>query len=328
MNMQAYARKELTPDMEGRYYSPKMQWWCLHADVQGAGKDYSFYLWPALGSIDEAWIASLHVGDQLINFTKLHLPLGSLQCGREGVDVRYGPQVLRGAYPTYEVHMEGNHEGPPTVLDLRFDAESDSFRAVPNIRGIDWNYIPRMRVTGRIAIEGQAATVEGHGYLERRRGRFWTPGVKMGVWESIPWASPEGLSIPLFYKVWRDDDTAQLLTLTFTVDGKNLVDYQDVDVQILETTRFPGFEDISYPMKVRVAASDANGKADLLITRSPNRLKMRNYFEEPDRTSNAIGMYGPGRVKGTLSYKGRNYVVDAPSYGSGLFFSRKAGAKA
>lgn len=324
MESQVFQMGELTPEAEGRYYSPKMQWWCVHAHMTDASKkDWSFYFWPALGSIDEAWIATLFTSDQVIDFTQVHLPLGSLHASREGVDVSYGPNFIRGSYPSYKIHVEGNRGDPAYMVDLQLTAESDSFRAVRDTRGIDWNYIPRLRVTGTIGIAGRSVPVEGHGYYERRRGRFWTPGVKMGLWESIPLASQDGLSIPLFYKVWRDDDSAQVLTLTFTVDGKRLVEFKDVNVDILEATRFEGFTEVAYPMRFRVSASDAEGKADLLITRSPHRLKMRNYFEEPDRSANAVGMYGPGKVQGTLQYKGRSYTVDADSFGSGLFFTRK-----
>lgn len=322
--MTTLANTTMTAEIEGRYHSPKMQWWCAHADlVSAAGEDWSFYFWPALGSLDEAWIAALYNDSEMIDLTKLHLPVGTLATARKGVDVTFGDQYIRGTYPEYEIRVTGERDGEPVQLDISMTATMPAFEALPYLRGITWHYVPQFRVSGTLTRGGTSEAVTGNGYLERRRGRFWAPGVRRGLWESIPHAGAGGLSVPLFYKVWRDDDSIQLQTLTFTVDGKALVDFGDIDVDILETARLPGAEEVEHPMRYRVRAEGPDGTAELEVVRSPHRLAMRDYFEDPNEDAKVVGVYGPGHTTGTIDYRGETHRVDNRSFGSALFFSRR-----
>lgn len=314
----------LSPEVEGRYYSPKMQWWCAHAELTTeSGRNWSFYFWPALGSLDEAWIAALYDDDHIVDLTKLHLPLGTLRASRKGVDVRFEQQYIRGTYPHYEIVVEGGSAGERTRLELRMTATMPAFEALPDLRGITWHYVPQLDTEGTLTHNGVSEKVTGAGYLERRRGRFWAPGIKLGIWESVP-TSAGGISVPLFYKVWRDDDSIQLQTLTFTVDGKNLVDFGEITIDILETAHLPGAEDVDHPMRFRLTAKGEDGSADIEVVRSPHRLAMQDYFEDPNESAKVTGVYGPGRTSGTITYHGETHRVDSRSFGSALFFSRRA----
>jgi hypothetical protein len=202
-------------------------------------------------------------------------------------------------------------------------AETSAFEALPNLRGITWHYVPRFNVTGTLKIGSDVTEVSGAGYLERRRGRFWTPGISRGLWESIPGPGASPFSIPLFYKVWKNDGTIQLQTLTFTLNGTEMVDFEEVDVEVLETARLAGFEDIEHPMRYRLTASGDGGNASIEVVRSPHRLGLRNYFDDPDLRAQWTGLYGAGHAKGSINYEGVDHEVDGPSYGSALFFSEK-----
>jgi hypothetical protein len=312
---------ELTKELEGTYYSPKMQWWCAHADlVDDAGNETALYFWPALGSLDEAWICSLHTKDEMIDLTELYQPLGTFQTSRSGVDVQFGKQYIRGTYPEYDIYVEGTHDGLPVLLEVHMKAETPPFEALPNLRGITWHYVPRFAVQGILTLRGVRTSVSGAGYLERRRGRFWTPGINRGLWESIPGPGSSPFSIPLFYKVWKNDGTIQLQTLTFTVDGKNMVDFPSVEVDIQETAKLPGFEEIDHPMRYRLTAEGDEGNATIDVVRNPHRLGLRNYFDDPDPRAKWTGLYGAGHASGQITHKDQEFVVDGPSYGSALFF--------
>jgi hypothetical protein len=317
---------DLTKEIEGTYYSPKMQWWCAHADlVDDDGHVTAFYFWPALGSLDEAWICSLHTADELIDLTSLHNPLGTFTTSRSGVDVQFGNQYIRGTYPEYEIHVEGAHDGQPVALTITMKAEIAPYEALPNLRGITWHYVPKFAVTGTLTVRGVTTAVSGGGYLERRRGRFWTPGINRGLWESITMPGGEQFSIPLFYKVWKNDGSIQLQTLTFTTDGKNLVDFAQVDVEVQETAKLPGFEEIDHPMRYRLTAEGDGGKATIDVVRNPHRLAMRNYFDDPDPRAEWAGIYGAGHATGSITHQGTEFPVDGPSYGSALYFTEKRG---
>jgi hypothetical protein len=312
---------ELTQDLEGTYYSPKMQWWCAHADlVDDSGEAVSLYFWPALGSLDEAWICSLHTADEMKDLTQLYQPLGSFKTSRSGVDVEFGEQYIKGTYPEYDIHVAGEHNGERVAMTVHMTAETPAFEALPQLRGITWHYVPRFAVEGTYTRGDKEVTVRGTGYLERRRGRFWTPGIERGLWESIPGAGASPFAIPLFYKVWKTDGSIQLQTLTFTVDGKSMVDFDQVEVEMLETATLPGFEEIDHPMRYRLTAAGDGGEASIEVVRSPHRLGMRNYFNDPDPRAKWTGLYGAGRATGTLTYQGTTHTIDAPTYGSALFF--------
>jgi hypothetical protein len=317
---------ELTKELEGTYYSPKMQWWCAHTDlVDDEGNETALYFWPALGSLDEAWICSLHTKDEIIDLTELYQPLGTFKTSRSGVDVQFGSQYIRGSYPDYEIHVEGTHDGQPVSLTVRMTADIASYEALPKLRGITWHYVPRFTVTGELTLRGKTTKVGGAGYLERRRGRFWSPGIDRGLWESVVKPSPDpSFAIPLFYKVWKKDGSIQLQTLTFTVDGESMVDFGEVDVDIQETAKLPGFEDIDHPMRYRLTAEGDGGTASIDVVRSPHRLKLRNYFDDPDPRAEWAGIYGAGHASGEITYRGETYRVDGPSYGSALYFTEKS----
>jgi hypothetical protein len=315
---------ELSKELEGTYYSPKMQWWCAHADlVDDSGEETALYFWPALGSLDEAWICSLHTKDELIDLTQLFQPLGTFKTSRDGVDVQFGNQYIRGSFPEYDIYVEGTHDGQPVSLEVHMTADTPAFEALPKLRGITWHYVPRFTVRGTLNLRGKTTIVSGAGYLERRRGRFWSPGINRGLWESISGPGDSPFAIPLFYKVWKNDGSIQLQTLTFTVDGKNMVDFENVEVDIQETAKLPGFEDIDHPMRYRLTAQGDGGSASIDVVRNPNRLKLRDYFDDPDPRAEWAGIYGAGHASGAITYQGKEYPVDGPSYGSALYFSEK-----
>lgn len=322
--MSVLTAAQLTPEIEGQYYSPKMQWWCAHADLTTAeGQDLSLYFWPALGALDEAWICSLHTADEVIDLTRLSQPLGSFKTSRHGVDVKFGEQYIKGTYPNYEIRVEGDHHGEHVELTIRMKALTSPFEAVPNLRGITWHYVPRFEVEGTYTRGKSESAVRGSGYLERRRGRFWTPGISRGLWESIPAPGAAPFSIPLFYKVWKNDESAQLQTLTFTLDGRTVIDFEKVDVDILETIKIPGFEEIDHPLRFRLRAEGDGGQAELEVVRQHHRLAMRDYFDDPDPRAKWMGFYGAGHTRGTIRYRGESHGVDGRSYGSALFFFEK-----
>ena len=315
---------ELTKELEGTYYSPKMQWWCAHADlIDEAGARTGLYFWPALGSLDEAWICSLHTDSEMIDLTTLYQPIGTFKTSRSGVDVQFGEQYIRGSYPEYDIYVTGTHDGQPVALEVHMTAETPAFEALPSLRGITWHYVPRFSVAGTMILRGQQTAVTGSGYLERRRGRFWSPGIDRALWESVVEPGPAPFAVPLFYKVWKNDGTVQLQTLTFTVDGTTMVDFGDVEVDILETAKLPGFEEIDHPMRYRLTAEGDGGSAAIDVVRNPHRLAMRDYFDDPDPRAQWAGIYGAGRASGSITYRGQEYPVNGPSYGSALYFTEK-----
>lgn len=102
-----------------------------------------------------------------------------------------------------------------------------------------------------------------------------------------------------------------------------MIDFEDVEVDILETTRFEGFEEIEHPIRYRLRASGDGGEAEIEVVRSPRRLAMRDYFNDPDPRAKVAGFYGIGRSEGRIIYQGVEQVVEGRSFGSALFFSTR-----
>lgn len=318
--MTALTGIELTPDIEGRYYQGKMQWICIHADFkeQVSGREWQLYWWPAIAPTDEGLVMALYQGDRVINLSRFHDPFGTLYFGQTGAEIVYPERTtLSGTYPSYELTLDApDNMGQTFGLDIHLEAESKGFQAVKDLTGIDWYYIPRLRVTGTLRTHRGTVEVEGTGYLEKRRGRFWAPSTRNGLWESLPTAS--GMSIPLFYKVWRNDDSPTLQTLCYTADGQTMNDLGQVEVEIMETIRYD--ERIEHPIKYRVSAEGPDGRATMNVVRNPNRLALRDFWGEPVESRRAVGIYGTGHVEATIEDSTGSHEVSGPSFGSALYF--------
>jgi hypothetical protein len=175
-----------------------------------------------------------------------------------------------------------------------------------------------LKVTGTLRTWEGEVEVEGNGYLEKRRGRFWAPSTRHGLWESLPMKSSSGLAIPLFYKVWKNDDSPTLQTLCYTLDGQSIQDLGEVDVEVLETIRYD--ERIDHPIRFRVAAEGENCRARLNVTRNPNRLALRDFWGEPDPTRRAVGIYGTGHMEAVVEDAKGRHETSGASFGSALYF--------
>ena len=64
--------------------------------------------------------------------------------------------------------------------------------------------------------------------------------------------------------------------------------------------------------------------ATIDVVRSPHRLKLRNYFDDPDPRAEWAGIYGAGHASGVITYQGQEHPVEGPSYGSALYFADKS----
>ena len=315
---------ELTPEMEGRYYHSKMQWICIFANFKekGTGRAWDLYWWPAIAPKDEGIILTLHNEERgTINLCEFHRPHGYIDWSDlSGANISYpGRTKLSGHYPSYALQMDApDSNGQTYGLDLKLEAESKAFEAVPDLKGITWYYIPRLKVTGTLRTHEGTVEVEGTGYLERRRGRFWAPGTKWALWEGFPQQTKGGMGIPLFYKVWENDDNLTLQTLTYTRDGETLVDLGAVDVEILQTQRYDAR--IEQPIKYRATAEGPEGRVVITVTRDPRRLECRDFWREPQPEARAVGIYGPGHLEATVEDATGKYETSGPCYGSALYF--------
>lgn len=333
---------ELTPEMEGRYYNGKMQWICIHAHFteSDTGKEWDLYYWPAIAPRDEGIVLSLHSGDELVDLCEFHRPHGYMDFADTGANIDYpGRSVLKGTYPNYALSVDApDPDGKQYGLDITLDADALGFEAVRDLIGIEWYYCPRLIVSGTLRTPDGEHEVTGTGYIERRRGRFFAQGIRMGIWESLPMQTKDSMAVPLFYKVFRDDDTAQLQTFTYTSDGKSLTDLGQVEVEILETkkledsdlARSAGFGQghsgdraIEHPVKFRIAAEGPEGRATATVTRNPKRLVLRDFWREPWSEARAIGIYGPGRMEAEIETADGTVKTEGPSFGSALFFWRE-----
>lgn len=330
---------KLTPEKEGRYFSPKMQWICIHAHFTEAdtGKEWDLYYWPAIAPRDEGIVLSLHSGDEIVDLCEFHQPHGYMDFADTGANIDYpGRAKLSGTYPSYELHVDApDPDGNRYGLDITLDADSLAFEAVRDLVGIDWFYVPRLVVGGALRTPNGEHEVSGTGYIERRRGRFFAPGVRMGIWESLPMPARDTMGVPLFYKVFKNDGTAQVQTFTYTADGQTLIDLGRVEVEILETKRLEdadlarsagfglgrsGDRGIEHPIKFQITAEGEEGMATATVTRNPKRLVLRDFWREPWPNARAMGIYGPGHMEAEIETADGTVRTSGNSFGSALFF--------
>jgi hypothetical protein len=313
---------DLTPEIEGRYHQTKMQWICIHADFREkeSGREWQLYWWPSIAAHDEGLVMALYQGDRVINLSKFHDPFGTIEWDGREANLTYPDYTsLSGSFPHYDVELDAtDNHGTRYGLDIHMEAESKAFEAVRDLKGIDWYYVPRFKVEGKLRTWEGEFEVEGNGYMEKRRGRFWAPGTRNGLWESLPMQSKQGLAVPLFYKVWKNDGSPTLQTLCYTLDGQTLYDLENIDVEILETISYEG--QIDHPVKFRVTAEGEGASAKLDVVRNPNRLALRDFWGEPDESRRAVGIYGTGYTEAVVEDATGKHETAGPSFGSALYF--------
>ena len=73
-------------------------------------------------------------------------------------------------------------------------------------------------------------------------------------------------------------------------------------------------------MRYRLTAEGDGGHASIEVVRSPHRLKLRDYFDDPDPRAKWAGLYGAGHATGVVTYQGHEHAVDGATYGSALYF--------
>jgi hypothetical protein len=313
---------DLTSEIEGRYYQPKMQWLCIHAHFaeKVSGREWDLYWWPSIAAKDEGLVMALYQGNRVINLGRFHDPFGTINWDGRGANLTYlGRTALSGTYPNYHLTLDApDNLGQTYGLDIDLVAESKAFEAVRDLVGIDWYYVPRLKLTGTLRTHEGTVEVTGDGYIEKRRGRFWAPSTRNGLWESFPMHGPDTLAMPLFYKVWKNDDSPTLQTLCYTRDGETMNDLGQVDVEILETIAYD--DRIQHPIRYRATAEGPEGRVTINVVRNPNRLALRDFWGEPVSTRKAVGIYGTGYVEGTVEDAVGKSDFSGSTFGSALYF--------
>jgi hypothetical protein len=313
---------DLTPEIEGRYFNPKMQWICIHADFKekASGREWQLYWWPSLAATDEGLVMALYQGDRVVNLSRFHDLHGTIEWPSQGASLIYpGATALSGTFPEYDLTLDATDNlGTRYGLDLHMNAESKAFEAVRDLKGIDWYYVPRFEVKGELRTWEGEFEVLGTGYMERRRGRFWAPGTRNGLWESLPAQSKDGVAAPLFYKVWKNDGSLTLQTMCWTLDGQTINDIENVDVEILETIKYD--DRIDHPVRYRVTAEGPEAMVTMSVVRNHHRLALQDFWGEPDPTRRAVGIYGTGFAELTVETDNQKYETSGPTFGSALYF--------
>lgn len=312
------AGRPLTPELEGRRTDPSWQWWCVYAHLdRGDGHTWSVYFWPSVSEHSDSLIASVHRDGELVDLSSFPLAPGTIGTADRGVDVEVDACWFRGSYPTYRLHLES----VALSLDLCLRAQGRAYEALAKTRGISWLYLPHVTVEGEVTVGGgRPSAVVGKAYVERRRGRFWSPGVSQGIWETFPAGSATAAALPMFYELRRNDGSPAFAVVAVAVEGA-VVELDHVEVEVFESATAHG---IDHPMTFRVSAEGPEGELDALVVRSPGRLELCDFLAEPRAGARSFGVYGPGEIDGYLRHAGGRVRVAGPTFGSSLRFWQDA----
>ena len=105
--------------------------------------------------------------------------ISELQSRSDAFDVRQDDSSMKGAYPSYTVHL---HDPEHDIeIDIAFKAEAQPYWVAQEATNgwlpmglgfFRYGFIPKVKISGTLTIKGKVFTIEGTGYFEHVYGSF------------------------------------------------------------------------------------------------------------------------------------------------------------
>lgn len=297
------------------------EWWYFNVFFNGPGSDLPD--WSMIVSFnkmafndirflkrDNMFIVLYDDKDTNYEFSIMNQRRGTMKYSGPGVDVSFKNCWAKGVYPEWEVHAENPSKN--FYVDLKYTADfmpvwvegrsSNLFNS--DGRAGDY-YIPRCHVEGTVRWEGKEYTVYGVGYhdhvWESTIPRYVTTGWD---WFNVHFDNGWEMYISKFVYGKIKQKTAGALIIS--PDNRNLVEWDDYNLEYVETKPVPGIRTMKYPVKYRVTAEIEDYKLDLEIT-------VYNVAEIVFKLARTGMFEGPFHAKGTFTWDG--YTVELNGYG-------------
>lgn len=243
----------------------------------------------------------------------------SIRASANSLDVAQGRNTLRGGFPSYTLHLEGEAtSGARIEVDLDYTADVTEAREGYIGNQLKHWVVYRAAAKGAIRVGGSTFDVAGVGYLEHLFGTlgwlepflgevdpptfvegwnwYWSPAA--GSSDVIVQAGGfirDGKAVP-FASICADDRLHHLF-VTGAID-------------VLERRTYEG---VSYTHKFRLSDHNEIGSIDLTVTRNP---AAQRAIKQAPGGSKVAFISGYARLEGTVTIAGIDYDVTGPLFGS------------
>jgi len=319
-------RHILLPIDEAMHKGSRREWWYYNvifnnpdSDLQGYSMIVSFnqmkysdilFLRP-----DNLFILLFDDSGKSYSFSTFNKRRGTLQSTGPGVDVKFENSWVKGAYPTWRIHLVNNEKG--FIADLDFTADflplwvkgrSSNLPVGSLITGGDY-YVPRCKVTGNMTWDGKQYHVGGIGYHDH----VWQSVIPRWVSKGWDWANlhfDNGWEMYVSKFILRTPFNLALSSIVVSPNNRNITEFNEFDVTYTETATPKGLPFMHYPKKLHIEAVRNDMTLNLDI-------EVYNTCENVWKLARTGMFEGPCLAKGTFSWSG--YTVELNGYGLSEF---------
>ncbi|MRH93604.1 hypothetical protein GFY24_40495 [Nocardia sp. SYP-A9097] len=244
---------------------------------------------------------------------------GTIRGDSQRLDVRNGRNYLRGGYPDYELHVEGEAaSGAYISASLNYVADAE-----PEREGyIDSQFrhwvLYRARAEGSITIGSNTYPVRGLGYIEHLFGTLGWLEPYLGEpnpphfvngwnWYWSPAAGPSELIVQAGGFITEGEPVP---FVSVSADRKTYEHFITGTFQTLETRRVDG---VPHAHKFRLTDSNEAGSVDLTFTR---RDAAQRAVKQAPGGNKVVFVTGYTELEGTVTLGDTTYDVTGRAFGS------------
>lgn len=251
-------------------------------------------------------------GGLFADFGTGELTPGSISISTSKLDVGYEGNWFRGAYPNYDLHVEGEAtNGAYIAADVSYTADVAEHREGYIDSQLTHWVVYRSKGTGTISLGGRSYEISGVGYVEHLFGTLGWFEPFMGEidpphfvdgwnWYWSPDAGPDRVVVQAGSFISHGEPVPFAFV---SVDGKTYHAFDSVKFDALERRTFAG---VGFAHKFRLTGTSDVGSIDLTFTRRDAAQRMSK--QAPGGNS-LVFVSGWVELAGTVEIDGKTYDV-------------------
>ncbi|WP_280260190.1 hypothetical protein [Nocardia abscessus] len=256
-----------------------VEWWYANALLKAPGTPLDglalvgvFSLFKGVIEEGRHLLISPHAGT-FADFGTGPLKSGTIRSSSTALDVRNGANYLRGAYPEYELHLEGQAtNGAHIEVTLSYTADIAPEREGYIDSQLNHYVVYRSKISGTVAVGADRYPVGGFGYFEHLYGTLgWLepylgepdPPIFVNGWNWYwsPSAGPDGVAVQAGGIITEGEP---LPFVSVSADSRTFTHFTTGRFEVLEERMVEG---VAYAHSFRLTDRNDAGSVDLVFTR-------------------------------------------------------------
>ncbi|MFI6571455.1 hypothetical protein [Nocardia fluminea] len=302
-----------------------VEWWYANAVLDAPGTPLDglalvgvFSLFKGVIEEGRHLLISPHAGT-FADFGTGPLKSGTIRSSSTALDVRNGANYLRGEYPDYELHLEGQAtNGAYIEVSLSYAADIAPEREGYIDSQLNHYVVYRSTVSGTVAIGADRYPVSGHGYFEHLFGTLgWlepylgepNPPIFVNGWNWYwsPAAGPDGVAVQAGGIITEGEP---LPFVSVSADGETFAHFTTGRFEVLEERMVDG---VAYAHSFRLTDRTDVGSVDLTFTR---RDAAQRAVKQAPGGNKVVFVTGFAELVGSVRLGDREYDVTGRALGS------------